>query len=131
MNQTIAPAQEGLLLAHAMSKLRPGIFLHPVWVRFGKKETPSPLENLQALLQEAEQLQHDNPGDACQVLLICAVQLNYSGQGRPIVRYSVHMMRTESTSSSLNTPARAVISWIWGPSASTGVVIMKDVLSHL
>ena len=25
-------------------------------------------------------MQHDNPGDACQVLLICAVQLNYSGQ---------------------------------------------------
>lgn len=80
MKQTIAPAQEGLLLAHAMSKLRPGIFLDPVWVRFGKKETPIPLENLQALLQEAEQMQHDNPGDACQVLLICAVQLNYSGQ---------------------------------------------------
>ncbi len=80
MKQTIAPAQEGPLLAHAMSKLIPGIFLHPVWVRFGKKETPIPPENLKALLQEAEQLQHDNPGDACQVLLICAVQLNNSGQ---------------------------------------------------
>src|SRR5574339_463121 len=68
------------LLALAVSKLRPNIFSHPVWIRFGKKDKVVSPETIQNLFGEAEQLQCDHPGDACQVLLICAVYQNYSGQ---------------------------------------------------
>jgi DNA-binding SARP family transcriptional activator len=80
MEQTMHSKQERPLLAHAVSKLRPGVFSHPVWVRFSNKAEPIPPETIQDLFEEAEQLQHDNPSDACQVLLICAVFQNYSGQ---------------------------------------------------
>jgi DNA-binding SARP family transcriptional activator len=60
--------------------LRPYVFSHPVWVRFSNKDKIIPPKTIQDLFGEAEQLQADHPGDACQVFLICAVYQNYSGQ---------------------------------------------------
>ena len=80
MKQTIISQKERLLLTYAISKLNPNVFSHPVWVRFSKKAKTIPPETIQALFREAEGLQRDHPGDACQVWLICAVHLNYSGQ---------------------------------------------------
>jgi DNA-binding SARP family transcriptional activator len=56
------------------------VFSHPVWLRFGNTDRVTPPETIQALFCEAEYLQHDHPGDACEVLLICAVYQNSSGQ---------------------------------------------------
>jgi DNA-binding SARP family transcriptional activator len=79
--QTILSKRERPLLTHAISKLRPKVFSHPVWLRFSNnKDRITTPETIQALFCEAEYLQHDHPGDACEVLLICAVCQNSSGQ---------------------------------------------------
>ena len=78
--QTVLSKKESPLLTYAISKLRPGVFSHPVWVRFGNHDKPVSPKTIQDLFGEAEYLQHDSPSDACQVLLICAVYQNYSGE---------------------------------------------------
>lgn len=66
------------LLAYAASTLNPKAFTHPVWVRFGRIEDALSPDLIRSLLQTAYQL--EDPGTACQVLLICAVYLQQSGQ---------------------------------------------------
>jgi hypothetical protein len=83
---TLLSQKQTPLLALANSKLRPSIFSHPVWLRFSNKDKVIPPETIQDLLGEAEQLQRDNPSDACQILLICAVYQNYAGQSTSALR---------------------------------------------
>jgi DNA-binding SARP family transcriptional activator len=78
--QTILSKREIPLLTYAISKLSPSVFSHPVWIRFGRNHKIFPPQTIQDLFGEAEQLQRDHPGDACQVLLICAVYQSCSGQ---------------------------------------------------
>ncbi len=56
------------------------MFSHPIWVHFGDKEKRVSPETIEELLSAAKQLQKDDPGSACQILLICAVHQNYAGQ---------------------------------------------------
>ena len=79
MKQAISSKQDGRLISYAMSKLTPGVFAHPVWVRFQRNNLVLP-NIIQKLRIEVEQLQRDNPTDACQVLILCAVYENYAGQ---------------------------------------------------
>ena len=81
MKQTTLLSQNGnSLLNYAISRLSPEVFSHPVWVRFGKKEVSLSLKIVDDLLSSAKNLQGEDPGTACQVLLICAVYQNYAGQ---------------------------------------------------
>ncbi len=81
MKQTKLLSQNrGTLLTYAISRLSPEVFSHPVWVRFGKKEKSNSLKIVDDLLSAAKNLQSDDPGTTCQVLLICAVYQNYAGQ---------------------------------------------------
>lgn len=74
-------SQEGNhLLTYAISRLNPDVFLHPVWVRFGKKEVLVSLRIIDELLGAAIALQDSDPCSACQILFICAVCQNYAGQ---------------------------------------------------
>lgn len=70
----------GSLLAYVVSRLRPDIFSHPVWVYFGERETAVSPETIADLLGAARQLQKDDPDSACQILLIIAVHQNYVGR---------------------------------------------------
>lgn len=56
------------------------MFTHPIWVHFGGKRKQISSEEVEDLLSAAKKLQKDDPGDACQILLICAVHQNYAGQ---------------------------------------------------
>jgi DNA-binding SARP family transcriptional activator len=56
------------------------VFSHPIWVHFGEKDRSASPEVIDQLLGAATQLQKDDPGNACQILLICAVHQNYAGQ---------------------------------------------------
>ena len=79
MAQTMLFKEESPLLDTAILKLRPGVFSHPVWIRFGDRERSVPLSTIRALFNEADNLKQQNPGDACQVLFICAAFQQYSG----------------------------------------------------
>ncbi len=68
------------LLTYAISRLSPEVFSHPVWVRFGKKGVSGALKIVDDLFSAAKKLKGEDPGTACQVLLICAVYQNYAGQ---------------------------------------------------
>ena len=68
------------LIAHAISKFSPVVFDHPVWIRFSKQELSTSLTITDNLLWTARNLQNDDPITACQILLICAVYQNYTGQ---------------------------------------------------
>jgi DNA-binding SARP family transcriptional activator len=80
VNQMTPSQNASPLLVYAISRLRPEIFSHPVWVCFGNKEAAVALEIIDALSSMAENLQANDPSAACQVLLICAVYQNYAGQ---------------------------------------------------
>jgi len=80
VRQTILSQNGSSLLDYAVSILSPEVFSHPVWVRFGKKEVSLSLKIVDDLLSAAKNLQGDDPGTTCQVLLICAVYQNYAGQ---------------------------------------------------
>ncbi len=72
--------QNGQPLCHALSRLSPNIFSHPVWVHFTETNAPFSPNLIKDLLHAAQQLQ--NKGDlnsACQILLICAVLQNRLG----------------------------------------------------
>lgn len=80
MEATSLPQKGGSLLAHVLSRLRPEVFTHPIWVHFGDREKPVSPEGIETLRGAAKQLQQDDLDCACQVLLICAVCQNYAGQ---------------------------------------------------
>lgn len=80
VNQAMLSKDASPLLNTAILKFRPGLFSHPVWIRFGNKEKPVPPKTIKALIVEAENLKQHNPSDACQILLACAVFQHYSGQ---------------------------------------------------
>jgi DNA-binding SARP family transcriptional activator len=80
VKQTTLSQNGGSLLTYAISRLSPEVFSHPVWVRFGKKGVSGSLKIVDDLLSAAKKLQGEDPGTACQVLLICAVYQNYAGQ---------------------------------------------------
>lgn len=80
MGATELSQNGGSLLTYAVSRLRPDVFVHPIWAHFGDMEKPVPPENIDELLSAAKQLQKDDPASACQILLICAVHQNYAGQ---------------------------------------------------
>lgn len=56
------------------------MFTHPIWVHFGGQEKPILPEVIDNLLSEVKQLRKDDPASACQILVVCAVHLNYTGQ---------------------------------------------------
>ncbi len=70
----------GSLIAYVVSRLRPGVFSHPIWVHFGDRNQLASPETIEEFLTAAKQLQKDDPASACQILLVCAVHQNYSGQ---------------------------------------------------
>ena len=80
MKQTALSQNGNSLLNYAISSLSPEVFSHPVWVRFGQKELSGSLSIINDLLSAAKNLQNEDPSSACQVLLICSVYQNYSGQ---------------------------------------------------
>jgi DNA-binding SARP family transcriptional activator len=83
---TLLSQKQRPLLSLAISKLRPHIFSHPVWIRFSNQDRVISPDTIQDLFGEAEQLQRDRPGDACQILLICAVYQNSGGQSASALR---------------------------------------------
>lgn len=80
MKQMMVSQNKSSLLNHAISTLSPEVFSHPVWMRFGQKEGSASRTIVDDLLNTVKNLQNDDPGAACQVLLICAVYQNYAGQ---------------------------------------------------
>src|SRR6266508_2161693 len=80
VKRTMLSQNGNSLLDYAISRLSPEIFSHPVWVRFGQKELSGSPSIIDDLLSTAKNLQYDDPSSACQVLMICAVYQNYSGQ---------------------------------------------------
>ena len=80
MNLTTLSDNGSALLSHAISKLRPEVFSHPIWVYFGKQETAVALNTIDDLLSAAKDLQERDPSAACQALLICAFYQNDVGQ---------------------------------------------------
>ena len=80
MNPTMLSKEESPLLDNAISKLQPEVFSHPIWMRFGEKEAAVSPKTIKALNVEADNLKQNNPSDACQVLLICAVFQHHAGQ---------------------------------------------------
>ena len=71
-------SQESPLIRYAIRKLNPEIFSHPIWVRFWGKNRTITLETMQGLYTQAEQLQLDHAGDACQILLLCSALQSYT-----------------------------------------------------
>jgi DNA-binding SARP family transcriptional activator len=96
MKQTIEARQERPLLNYAVSKLNPDIFSHPVWVRFSRQKVVHAPAILDQLLSSAESLQQDEPGSACQILLVCAVYQNLSEQdvtALETIRYTLDLAK--------------------------------------
>ena len=101
------------LLDYAISRLRPEVFSHPVWVRFSNKDHVIPPKTIQQLFCESEQLQHDSPGEACQILLICAVHENYAGRHDSALR----IIQQALALAERNSLAREMIWATWGACA--------------
>lgn len=72
--------KESPLLEYAISKLNPGIFSHPVWVRFGRQGDGNASGTIENLINAAQKEQDDDPGTACQLMLACSVYQNYANQ---------------------------------------------------
>jgi len=113
MSQTMLFKEESPLLDTVISKLRPGVFSHPVWVRFGNKEEPIPPKTIKALFIEAENIKQQNPSDACQVLLLCSVFQHYSGQTEKALT-TLHEVQTLANRSGLD---REILWALWGACA--------------
>lgn len=110
MKQT-AQAQYGIsLLAYASSRLKPEVFSHPIWVRFGKKEKSVSLKIVDDLFSTAKHLQTIDPSATCQILLVCAFYQNYAGQ-RAIALETAHQAMDLAKQTSL---AKETIWAIWG-----------------
>jgi len=80
VKQTKVSQYRRSLLYHAISKLSPEVFSHPIWLRFGKQETSTSLKIIDDLHGTIKNLQTKDPSAACQILLICAVYQTYAGQ---------------------------------------------------
>jgi DNA-binding SARP family transcriptional activator len=109
---TTSPAR-GLLLDHAVSRLTPGIFSHPVWLRFGKQEASVSLQTADDLCLAAKNLQGEDPDAACQLLLLSAVYQISAGQWFNAFRTTEDVL----TISRNNHLAREVIWALWGECA--------------
>ena len=113
MAQTMLLKDESPLLDTAISKLRPGVFSHPIWVRFGNREEPIPPKTIKALFIEAETIKQQSPSDACQVLLLCSVFQHYSGQTENALT-TLHDVQTLANRNGLDSE----ILWaLWGACA--------------
>ena len=98
------------LLNYAISRLSPDVFSHPVWVRFGWKQESVALNIIDDLLSAAKNLEEHDPGNTCQILLICAVYQNHSGQHHNALRTTQQALAlAERTGLS-----REIIWGIWG-----------------
>jgi len=115
MKQMLLSQNKSSLLNHAISKLSPEVFSHPVWVRFGSKEGLTSLRTVDGLLSAIKNLQNDDPGAACQVLLICAVYQNYAGQHFNALKTTQQALALAQTSRL----SREIIWALWGACALT------------
>ncbi|HLO15138.1 MAG TPA: BTAD domain-containing putative transcriptional regulator [Anaerolineales bacterium] len=106
MKQRMLSQNKNSLLAHAISKLNPEVFSHPVWVRFGKKGVSRSTHLIGDLLSAAKGLQEEDPGGACQILLLCAVYENCAGQ-------HYHALRTTQQAISLAEHCNLTKEMIW------------------
>lgn len=113
MTQTLLFKEESPLLDTAISKLRPGVFSHPIWVRFGNKEETIPPKTINSLFIEAENIKQHNPTDACQVLLLCAVFQHYSGHTDKALE-TLHEVQTFAENTGLD---REILWALWGACA--------------
>jgi DNA-binding SARP family transcriptional activator len=64
------------LFNYAVSSLTPEIFSHPVWLRFGKGNTSLNYQIADELCSAAKNIQNEEPGVACQILLLCVLCQN-------------------------------------------------------
>ncbi len=113
MEELQTSISESPLLAYAVSKLRPDIFSHPVWIRFSKIDrtaSPGIIENLFSVVRK---LQRDHPSDACQVLLICAVYQNHLGRRQRALQ-TTQLTMTLATQSGLS---QEILWALWGACA--------------
>lgn len=78
--QAAISSSESPLLESAITKLSPGVFSHPIWVRFGHCKNIFSSKTIHNLFVEADMLLQDKPEEACQVLFLCAVSQHYDGQ---------------------------------------------------
>ncbi len=113
MKPAISLGEGDALFAQAASRLRPEIFSHPVWVRFGKAQVPAPRKTIDELLRAAAQLQDNDPGSACQLLLIGAVNQNYAGWRDEALRTTQQALALAERKSL----AREILWATWGASA--------------
>ena len=98
------------LLEYAISRLNPQVFLHPIWVRFGKQEISALPNTINDLLSAARNLQDEDPSVACQVLLVCAAYQNHIGQ-----RYDALKTNQQALSLAERTGLAQETIWaIWG-----------------
>lgn len=80
MMQAAISSSASPLLENAITKLSPGVFSHPIWVRFGRCKDIYSSKTIHNLFIEADKLIQDKPEEACQVLFLCAVSQHYDGQ---------------------------------------------------
>ena len=110
MKQTTSPQNASPLLNFAVSRLSPDVFLHPVWMRFGKQEASVSANIATDLLNRVKGLQDSDPGLACQILLICAVYQNYAGQPYKALKTNQQAMALAEHSGL----SREIVWAIWG-----------------
>lgn len=113
MKQRMLSKSDSPLLESAIAKLGPGVFSHPVWIRFGNKNESFSKETINDLFIEADKLLQNKPSEACQVLLMCAVFQHYGGQ-------SAKALATVQKAQDLAEKARLeqeMIWSLWGASA--------------
>src|SRR5689334_12237889 len=115
MKQMMVSQNKSSLLNHAISTLSPEVFSHPVWMRFGQKEGSASRTIVDDLLNTVKNLQNDDPGAACQVLLICAVYQNYAGQHSNALKTTQQALALAQNSRL----SKEIIWAIWGACALT------------
>ena len=113
MVETILSQNRGSLLPYVVSRLRPEVFSHPIWVHFGNKEKLISPVIIEELLNAASQLQDIDPYGACQVLLICAVHQNYAGRRDEALRTTQQIMSLAEQ----NSLSREIVWATWGACA--------------
>jgi DNA-binding SARP family transcriptional activator len=113
MNQTQVSKDASPLFDNAISKLRPRVFSHPVWIRFGNIEESAPHAIVKSLLAEIENLRDETPSDACQVLLLCAVYQQYSGQSTE----ALETIKAARNLADRNDLEQEIMWALWGASA--------------
>ena len=66
MVDAILSQNGGSLLAYVVSRLRPEIFSHPIWVNFGNTKKTNSIGIVEELLNAAKQLADSDANSACQ-----------------------------------------------------------------